>query len=306
MSIVDQFLSDLGSALRVGRRYRARVVGELREHLGDAVEAHVAAGWPDPERLAIDAIGVPRVLADRFNIEAATRRLLRGPLWAAGAIAAVLGGVIVSMLGPARSADVAAPWFAQVLFFVAAVGVQVAVVAVCRGASLCVAMRRNPHPGQPDETVLDRSMRLAISATAIAAALWVAVLLSAEHRGALASGRFLVAGFALMAAGVVGAAVMMRPTRTAVGSEPREPELAPAGFAFIGERAFGFVQRHPFFSTVGVGLLAAGVTMLHAETTLSGSVPWGVAEIVSVVAGFVLLGSHLGLRNPNRTGPVSG
>jgi hypothetical protein len=306
MSITDQFLCDLTSALHVGRRYRARVVAEIREHLADATEAHSAAGRPDPERLAVEAIGTPTVLADRFNTEAATRRLLRGPWWAAGAIAVVAAGVIVPMLGPIRGANMAAPGFAQALFFAAVVAVQVAAVAVCRGACLATVVRRNPHADRLDEKVLNQAMRVSIAATATASTLWVAVLLSAEHRGALAGGRFLVTGIALLTSGVVGAVVMGRPTWTAVASEPSETDLAPTGSVFFGERAFGFVQQRPFFSTVAAALVAAGFTMWHAETTLSGSVPWGIAEIVSVVAGFVLLGSFLGLRSPERTGPVAG
>ena len=42
--------------------------------------------------------------------------------------------------------------------------------------------------------------------------------------------------------------------------------------------------------------LSAVPAMSHAETTLSGAVPWGVAQAAGVVLGFVLLGPSLGLR----------
>jgi hypothetical protein len=68
----------------------------------------------------------------------------------------------------------------------------------------------------------------------------------------------------------------------------------------LGERAIGFVRRHPLVSCTVVAGLSAPPAMSHAETTVAGALPYGVIQAATVVMGFILLGPALGLRRPNR------
>jgi hypothetical protein len=306
MNNVDRFLDDFNAALRTGRRYRARAVAEIREHLADAVEMYSAAGHPNPDHLAVAAIGTPVGLADRFNAEAATRRLLRTPWWAGVALAALAGGVLIPLFGRTPRPVVAAPAFAQIVFFAATLAAQVAVVALGRGVSLAVALRRDPHPAQADETMFGRAIQVSIAASAATAVGWVGALLTAAHRGAISGGSTLVAGIVVIAIGVISAAfVVAQRTRITNTAETRKSVAPSPGSLFVGERIIGFVRLHPITAAVATSVLAAAMAMWHAETTLSGSLVWGFAEIGAVVAGFLLLGPLLGLRSQTKPGRVA-
>jgi hypothetical protein len=43
-------------------------------------------------------------------------------------------------------------------------------------------------------------------------------------------------------------------------------------------------------------VVATTAAMVHAETTALDALPWGAAQAIAVVLGFVLLGPTLGLR----------
>lgn len=306
MNDVDRFLDEFTAALRTGRRYRVRVVAEIREHLADAVDAYSAAGELHPDRLAIDAIGTSVALAERFNAVAATRRRLRAPWWSAAALVALAGGALISLVGHTPRPDVAAPAFAQIVFFATALAAQVAVLAAGRGVSLSIALRRDPHPPQVDETTLSRATHVSIAASAVAAVGWVVALVSAAHRGAISGGSNLAVGITLLAVGVASSAVaVLRGTRITDNAELGESATWGPAPGFIGERIVAFARRHPTGTAVATSAIAAAFAMWHAETTLSGSLVWGVAEMVAVVAGFVLLGPHLGLRGPTTPGSVA-
>ena len=45
--------------------------------------------------------------------------------------------------------------------------------------------------------------------------------------------------------------------------------------------------------------------MSHAETTVTGALPWGIAQAVAVIGGFVLLGPALDLRRTRAAGSAS-
>jgi hypothetical protein len=65
----------------------------------------------------------------------------------------------------------------------------------------------------------------------------------------------------------------------------------------FGDRALGIVRRYPVASVAFATIVAFAWTLGHVETTsLIAALPRGIAEAVSVIAGFVFLGPALGLR----------
>ncbi len=85
--MIDTYLDELMTALRVEPRRARPILIETEDHLREAVRDHVAAGIDEPsaERLAIERFGAPREIAARFNGAAVTPRgwLLRMYFWLA-------------------------------------------------------------------------------------------------------------------------------------------------------------------------------------------------------------------------------
>jgi hypothetical protein len=75
-----------------------------------------------------------------------------------------------------------------------------------------------------------------------------------------------------------------------------DDESASAGLLGLGERMIEIVRRNPLVACGVVAAVSAASAMSHAETTVTGALPWGVAQVVAVVSGFALLGPTLQLR----------
>ena len=67
--MIDRFLTDLAAALSGPPRRRRRLLDEIAAHLEDAILAGIASGATaaDAELAALDRLGHPRVIADRWN-----------------------------------------------------------------------------------------------------------------------------------------------------------------------------------------------------------------------------------------------
>ena len=72
------------------------------------------------------------------------------------------------------------------------------------------------------------------------------------------------------------------------------------GLFGLGERCIGLVRRHPVVSCTTIAALSIFPAMSHAETTLSGALPWGLIQSATVVVGFVVLGPALRLRGSDK------
>ena len=70
-----------------------------------------------------------------------------------------------------------------------------------------------------------------------------------------------------------------------------------AGLLGFGERCIGLVRRHPIVSCTTIAAFSIFPAMSHAETTLPGSLSWGLIQAATVVLGFVVLGPTLRLRS---------
>jgi hypothetical protein len=102
----------------------------------------------------------------------------------------------------------------------------------------------------------------------------------------------------LVSAGV--AIVVVRRLRmNLLDDAPSEGEPAN-GVLVLAERSIGVVRQHPVLSCLVFAGLSAVPATSHAETTLSGAIPWGLGQAASVVLGFIAFGPLLGLRARRR------
>jgi hypothetical protein len=96
-TVIDECLRELASRLDGSRRTRRRVLTEIRDHLEDAVDAHLDAGMPsaEAEQLALERLGPPASLAAAWEARCSRQRTRRrgrvGMLVAAAAVASLLG-----------------------------------------------------------------------------------------------------------------------------------------------------------------------------------------------------------------------
>jgi hypothetical protein len=65
----QKYLEAVGQDLRVGRRYRRRVLEELASHIEDAAEREQRLGLSaeDAQLRAIERVGAPKTVAERFS-----------------------------------------------------------------------------------------------------------------------------------------------------------------------------------------------------------------------------------------------
>ena len=72
----QRYLEAIGQELRVGRRYRQRVLVELASHIEDAAEREQQLGLSahEAQRRAIERVGAPETVAERFS---SARRVAR-------------------------------------------------------------------------------------------------------------------------------------------------------------------------------------------------------------------------------------
>jgi hypothetical protein len=75
-------------------------------------------------------------------------------------------------------------------------------------------------------------------------------------------------------------------------------ERSGRGLLHLGESTVGVVNRHPVLACTAAVAVATTWAMRQAEaSSIAAALPWGIAEAVTVVAAFVLLGPTLGLRH---------
>ena len=140
MTTIEAYLADLSSRLHVGRRSRAALISEVRDHLTESTERSCASGAPrvQAEANAIETFGSTTLLARQFNAAAGAQAMRRAPFIALTTGATVVGGFLAAAIAQPRTSQRAtAPM--QVSFFLAVLAFQVAVTAGARGASRALA-----------------------------------------------------------------------------------------------------------------------------------------------------------------------
>ena len=301
MTAIDVYITDLSSRLRVGRRARARILEEVRDHLDDALAARTGSdadpGDEQAVALTLSAIGSPASLARAFNVQAGTRAMRRAPVIAlAGGIAVVSGFLLAVTTQPRASAPHSAGIAAQLSFFAAAVALQVACVAGVCAAARVIARWRTSEVRAHSRQLVRRCSVISIAALAACAAGWLLTMGLAYRSLTEPNALTLGVGAGIMVVGAAVAGVLIAHLDVNDRDDAPEPATDREPVLGFGEQLINGARRHPVVSCGGIALAGAVSAMAHAETTIAGALPWGVSQAAAVVVGFVLLGPALGLR----------
>ena len=304
MTDIDQYLEELAGCLRVGGAERTRILAEVRDHLEDAA-AHLDRDGERPEHAvarAVDAFGSPVAIATQFNAAAGARAMRRAPIVVFTAGVAVFGGLLYAgMSQPRPRVPTHATLEAQVAFFVAALAFQIAVVAGICAASRALALSRTPAVRGNERAFVRRAALISAAALGVAVAGWVTTLgfvLNTEMHPNTASALF--AGAVMFSAASLAIITTYR-SRVNGSDDVTGAPVDADNLISLGERALALVRRHPVMSCATVAAVSAWPAMVHAETTFTGALPWGVIEAATVVVAFIVLGPTLDLRRPHHT-----
>jgi hypothetical protein len=304
MTELDVYLDDLSSRLHVGRRERARILAEVRDHLDDSLAHNEKSGVPRAEAIvrALDAFGPPATLAASFNAASGTRAMRRAPIAALAAGFTVFGGLLLA--GKAQthttaSANASVP--TQVSFFFAVLAFEIAVVAgMCAGSRALAVWRSTVVPGN-DRRFVRQASRISMCALGLAALGWAVTTGLALGRPAEANTLTLVVGASIMLIGAALGIVAALRLRVNPSDDSPDDNAIAVGFFGCGEQCIGFVRRHPVVSCTTIAALSIFPAMAHAETTFAGALPWGLIQAATVVVAFAILGRPLELRASGET-----
>ena len=181
-------------------------------------------------------------------------------------------------------------------FFAAVLAFQVAVVAGACAAARAAALWRSRGARVEDRLFVRRCTTISVAALSIAAAAWATAVGLSFHRLVHPNALTLSIGCTWMvAAPIVGGVLTTRLRVNASDDAPADEPISSGVFGF-GERAIAVVRQHPLPACALATLGASASAMSRAETTVSGALPWGIAQAITVVACFVLLGPTLHLR----------
>ena len=302
MSQIDEYVAQLSAGLHVPPHRRRRILAEVRDHLDDAVAQRERADEtrPRPGDLSASVLadfGEAPVLAAQFNAQAGTASMRQGPLVAAAGGVGVFGGFLLAGTTQSHSlSPTDATALTQIAFFLAVLAFEVAFVAGVCAAARALARWGVSVASSSDRDVVRRCSVVSTTALGIAAVAWCAAMALAGGRLGHPNATTLTLGGAVMLLSAGVAVVVVHRLPMNLQDESPSPSEGSAGTLVLAERLIDVVRHHPVLACVVFASLSAVPAMSHAETTLSGAVPWGVAQAASVVLGFVLLGPLLGLR----------
>jgi hypothetical protein len=250
---------------------------------------------------ALLAFGSARGLATQLNAAAGTRAMRQAPVIALLAGAAIGAGFLVAATTQTHAAaSENATFAAQASFFLAVVAFEIAFVAgVCAASRVAALWRAVPAPSG-DREFVSRSTTVSLAALAATATAWVVNMIVAWNRLANPDDATLVAGALIMIVSAATAFMALGHIQINAADKGPGAEVEANGPFGLGERAIALVRRHPVISCLGVVIVSSASAMMHAETTVSGALPWGAIQALAVVLGFAILGPTLGLR-PERT-----
>jgi hypothetical protein len=306
MSPIDEYMAELSARLHVPTRSRRRILAEVRDHLDDAVarrkgenEAREDAG--DPTASVLADFGAVPAIASQFNAQAGTRSMRIGPAAAFAGGLGVFGGFLLAGTTQSHSTTPSnATLPTQIAFFLAVLFFEVAVVAGVCAAARAFAWWDISVASSVDREFVRRCSLISTGALGLAAVAWGTTMALASSRLVQPNATTLVLGglVMLVSASVAVVVVHQSPTNLLDGAASQVERTG--GALVLPERSIDIVRRHPVLSCLLAAGLSAVPAMSHAETTLSGAVPWGLAQALSVVVGFVVLAPLLGLRQRHR------
>ncbi len=208
--MIDGYVSALGRHLHVSKQRRQRILQEIRDHLVDSTTELEARGLePDTaRRTAIAAFGPPEQFAREFNAQAATSTMRRTPaVIGAGGVMVGAGFLAAAATVPRSAAPPPAGISTQVMFFVAVIAFQCAIVAGARAASLVTARWRVSAASLDVRDTVRHAATVCVVGLGLATVAWLVTISTRTDDGRLLEEPRAVIGIALMIAGVLGAAI---------------------------------------------------------------------------------------------------
>jgi hypothetical protein len=298
----ERYISDLSSRLHVSSRTRLRIETEVRDHINDAIAQRLAAGATSDaaEEQAVAEFGAASELATQFNVITGTQAMRRAPLIFLAAGVAVFGGfLLAAATQPQASTRTNAPVAAQVAFFAAVLAFQIAFVAGVCAASRAAALWRSRDVRAVDRSFVRRCTAIGVGALAVAATGWATAVGFSLDRLTHTNTLTLAIGLAAMISAAIAGGVFVTALRVNAADEwvVNDSDEQWAGVLGFGERAMETVRHYPLVACGVVAAISATSAMAHAETTFTGALPWGIAQVVAVIGAFVLLGPALQLRH---------
>lgn len=307
MTKVEEYLTELSDLLNVGRKKRTEILEEVRDHLLQSVQnlSHDESSLMRSEMDALTAFGPPILIASQFNAEAGAKAMRRAPLIAITSGASVVISFLIAVINqPKTTAPANLPQ--QITFFLSVIAFQFALLTGLFGLTRTLSTWKTSVSSGAGRTYVKNCITFSMSALTIGAVSMAANFFFDAHQGTPRSRDFLLIGALLMTiVAVVGLTSSIKLHVNASCENIAMCSDQPRALIKIWESIINLVRRFPFSSLLFGTVTASAWVILHAETsTFVGALPWGVAEAVAVVAGFLFLGPILGLRPPLRRAKI--
>lgn len=299
MSAIEEYIRDLDALLNVGRRERATILEEVRDHLIQSAQrlSDSSIALSLAESTSISAFGSPALIAGRFNAVAGGKAMRRVPMinFLSGMIV-VLSFLITAVNQP--HTNLQATISQQVSFFTSVIAFQVALVAGLCGLFRALASWSTSESSGSQRAQVRRCAIISLVALMSGVVALTTNFVFAANRGTGTNRIAFIMGSIAM---LISAGVGLFYTFTLQVNDGDEDQVLHSilghKFLTLGESALNLIRRFPVLSCSSVTALSVVWVMAHAESTsFFAAYPWGVAQAIAVVIGFLVLGSKLGLR----------
>lgn len=299
MSAFQEYLLELDSLLKVGDRERVSILEEVHDHLIESAERLSASTLPLSltEARSISAFGSPSLIAGTFNAVAGGKAMRRVPIinFFSGLI------VVVSFLATAINqpqTTLQATISQQVAFFISVIAFQIALIAGVCGLFRALASWSNSESSGSHRAQVRRCAIISLLALVCGVVALTTNFIFDVYRVTDTNRVALTIGSASM---FMSAGVGLFYALTLQVNEGDEDRVIQStqdrNLLSLGASALHLVRRFPVLSCSSVTALSVVWVMAHAESpSFFAAYPWGVAQAIAVVTGFLFLGPKLGLR----------
>lgn len=301
VSAINNYLDELNSLLETNKKHKGEILSEVRDHLLDSTAEKISLGAlsPHAEAEAVHAFGSVNLIAGGFNACEGAKATKQAPIIALSSGTLVLVTFLIAAWSQPRNTS-SASIVQQITFFLGLISVQVALVAGICGASRTLSLWKSLENSGSDRTFIKRALKISLLALQVGVAAFSANFILDSIQNKNPNGTALILSVVVMNAGSIGGLAALTKLRINSSFVAQESySIHSPKILSIGEGAIGAIKRHPTTPLLFIAILSGLSGMNKAETsTLQQALPWGAAEVLATVLGFLLLGPYLGLREP--------
>ena len=301
MNAIENYLDELNSLLETSEKHKKEILGEVRDHLLDSTAEKISLGISSSqaEHEAVNAFGSANLIAGGFNACEGAKATKQAPIITLLSGILVLATFLIVAWSQPRNTS-SASIFQQITFFLGVISVQVALAAGICGTSRALSLWKSLENSGKDRAFIKRALKISLLALQIGvAAISVNFILDSVHNKS-SNRTALVLGMVVMIAGSIAGLASVTKLRINSSNVIQEDySIHSPGILSLGERVISVIKRHPIVPLLFVAILSGLSGMNKAETsTLQQALPWGAAEVMATVLGYLLIGPYLGLREP--------